>query len=135
MASIFCQFVRPDKLLFQGNVAHLVLVTEAGELGVWPSHAPEICALGDGVVRLRLLDEDGGSTVNIIVLGGYVEIGNNNVIVLADHARRSDDIEPDVVQETKDAAIAKRDQFPDGDHRRAYYDEKIRWCDLLLSHA
>jgi F-type H+-transporting ATPase subunit epsilon len=55
--------------------------------------------------------------------------------VLADHARRSDDIEPDVVQETKDAAIAKRDQFPDGDHRRAYYDEKIRWCDLLLSHA
>ncbi|MBO7674392.1 MAG: ATP synthase F1 subunit epsilon [Atopobiaceae bacterium] len=135
MASIFCQFVRPDKLLFQGDVAHLVLVTEAGELGVWPAHAPEICALGDGVVRLQLLDEDGGGTVNIIVLGGYVEIGNDNVIVLADHARRSDDIEPDVVQETKDAAIAKRDAYPPGDHRRAYYDEKIRWCDLLLSHA
>lgn len=135
MASIFCQFVRPDKLLFQGEVAHLVLVAQAGELGVWPGHAPEICALGDGVVRLKLLDADGGDEISIIVLGGYVEIGNDNVIVLADHARRSDDIEADVVRATKDAAVAKRDSFAEGDHRRAYYDEKIRWCDLLLAHA
>ncbi|MDO4807131.1 MAG: ATP synthase F1 subunit epsilon [Coriobacteriales bacterium] len=135
MASIFCQFVRPDKLLFQGEVAHLVLVAQAGELGVWPGHAPEICALGNGVVRLKLLDADGGDTINVIVYGGYVEIGNDNVIVLADHARRSDDIEADVVQKTKDAAVARRDALPAGDHRRAYYDEKIEWCDLLLAHA
>lgn len=135
MASIFCQFVRPDKLLFQGEVAHLVLVAQAGELGVWPGHAPEICALGDGVVRLKLLDSDGGDTINVIVLGGYVEIGNDNVIILADHARRSDDIEVDVVQRTKAAAVTTRDTFEVGDHRRAYYDEKIRWCDLLLAHA
>lgn len=130
-----CQFVRPDKLLFQGEVHHLVLVAESGEIGVWPGHAPEICALGNGVVRLTLPDSDGGGVVNIIVMGGYAEVSSNSVIVLADHARREGDIEPDVVQATKEKALASRNAFPAGDHRRAYYDEKVRWCDLLLSHV
>lgn len=132
---INCQFVRPDKLLFQGDVNSLVLVAESGELGVWPGHAPTIVALGNGVVRLHLPQGDGGGEVQIIVSGGYAEVSNNTVTVLANHARRSDDIEADVVQRTKDAAIANRDALPKGDHRRAYYDDKVAWCDLLLSHA
>ena len=74
MASITCQFVRPDRLLFEGEVASLVLVTPTGELGVWPGHAPEICALGNGVVRLHELEENGGGTFEVIISGGYVEI-------------------------------------------------------------
>lgn len=135
MAQIICQFVRPDRLLFEGAVANVVLVTPTGELGVWPGHAPEICALGNGVVRLTRLPEDGGETVKVIISGGYVEIMPDHVIVLADHARRSDDIEPDVVLETRDKAVASRDGLPEGDGRRAYYDNKVAWCDLLLEHA
>ena len=130
-----CQFVRPDKLLFEGEVHHLVLVAESGEIGVWPGHAPEICALGNGVVRLTLPDSDGGGVVNIIVMGGYAEVSPSSVIVLADHARREGDIEPEVVQATKEKALASRNALPAGDHRRAYYDEKVHWCDLLLSHV
>ena len=132
---ITCQFVRPDRMLFQGEVASLVLVTESGELGVWPSHAPAIVALGDGVVRLHLPAADGGGTVSIIVSGGYAEVYNDTVIVLADHARRDDDIEEEVVQRTKAEAVEHRDALPQGDHRRAYYENKIKWCDLLLAHV
>ena len=39
MAELNVQFVRPDRALFQGPVASLVLVTYAGELGVYPGHA------------------------------------------------------------------------------------------------
>jgi F-type H+-transporting ATPase subunit epsilon len=135
MATITCQFVRPDRMLYEGEVASLVLVTPTGELGVWPGHAPEICALGNGVVRLHTLPEQGGQTVKVIISGGYVEITPKQVIILADHARRADDIEPDVVNETRDKAVASRDALPVGDGRRAYYDNKIAWCDLLLQHA
>ena len=135
MGQITCQFVRPDRLLYEGAVASLVLVTPTGELGVWPLHSPAICALGDGVVRLNRLPEDGGETVEVIVSGGYAEITPSQVIILADHARRADDIEVDVVNETRDKAVAARDVFPEGDGRRAYYDNKIAWCDLLLQHA
>lgn len=132
---ISCQFVRPDKLMFEGEVDHLILVTESGELGVWPKHSPMIAALGDGVVRMYLPEDQGGGREDVIVSHGYVEVSNDTVTVLANHARKSDDIEPEVVQRTKDEALAKRDALAPGDHRRAYYDDKISWCDLLLSHV
>ena len=135
MAELNCQFVRPDRLLFDGPVANLVLVTYAGELGVWPGHAPEIVALGDGVVRIRRLPEDGGEEYDVVVSGGYAEVDNDGVIILADHARRTDDIDPEVVRRTRDEAIEALDEIVEGDHRAAYYEKKIRWCNLLLRHA
>lgn len=135
MASLTCSFVRPDRLLFEGEADHIILVTPTGERGIWPLHAPLICALGDGVVRIHRLESEGGAQENVIVSGGYAEVKDNHVIVLADHARRSDDIEPDVVRETRQKAQNARDAFPEGDHQRAYYDNKIAWCDLLLSYA
>ena len=135
MAELNCQFVRPDRLLFDGPVANLVLVTYAGELGVWPGHAPEIVALGDGVVRMRARQEDGGEEYDVVVSGGYAEIDNDGVIILADHARRTDDIDPEVVRRTRDEAIEALDEIGEGDHRAAYYERKIRWCNLLLKHA
>ena len=59
MAELTCQFVRPDRLLYEGNVASLILATIDGELGVWPGHEPEIVALGDGVVRLSINQPNG----------------------------------------------------------------------------
>lgn len=135
MADLSCQFVRPDRLLFEGPVASVILVTVSGELGVWPGHAPEICALGDGVVRLNLREEDGGGTVGVIISGGYAQVDAQGVIVLADHARRTDDIDPDVVRDTREEAFDKLDEYPEGDHRRAYYENKIKWCNLLLKHV
>ena len=135
MAELNCQFVRPDRLLFDGPVANLVLVTYAGELGVWPGHAPEIVALGDGVVRMRARQEEGGHEYDVVVSGGYAEIDNDGVIILADHARRTDDIDPDVVRRTRDEAIDALDEIGQGDYRAAYYEKKIRWCNLLLKHA
>ena len=135
MAQITCQFVRPDRLIYEGPVASLVLATHTGELGVWPGHAAEICALGDGVVRLTRLPEDGGGVDKVIISGGYAEIDNDVVIILADHARWSDDIEPAVVRETRAKAEADRDALAESDHRRAYYENKIAWCDLLLKHV
>jgi F-type H+-transporting ATPase subunit epsilon len=71
MATITCQFVRPDRLLYEGEVASMVLVTATGELGVWPGHAPEICALGNGVVRLNTVSTAGvpGETTEVIISG------------------------------------------------------------------
>ena len=135
MSELTCQFVRPDRLLYKGPVASLILVTHSGELGVWPGHASEICSLGDGVVRLHLTPEDGGEERKVIISGGYAEINPGGVIILADHARDVDDIDPDTVRRTRQKAFDLRDEVPEGDHRRAYYDNKISWCNLLLKHA
>ncbi len=135
MAELTCQFVRPDRLLYEGPVSSLILVTHSGELGVWPGHAAEICSLGDGIVRLHQTPENGGGEKHVIISGGYAEINPEGVIILADHARDVDDIDPDTVRRTRQKAFDLRDQLEEGDHRRAYYDNKIKWCNLLLKQA
>lgn len=135
MAYLTCKLVRPDRLLFEGPVASMVLVTYTGELGVWPGHAYEICALGDGVVRMTRRAEDGGDVRKVIISGGYAEIADDTVVIIADHARDINDIEPEKVRETRQKAADSRDALPENDHRRAYYENKMAWCDLLLKHA
>lgn len=136
MAELTCQFVRPDRLLYEGNVASLILATIDGELGVWPGHEPEIVALGDGVVRLSINQPNGEVSIQkVVISGGYAEIDPSGVIILADHARRSDDIDADVVRETRDATIDKMNDFDEKDNRRTYYENKIKWCNLLLKQV
>ncbi len=135
MASIHLSIVRPDRLVWEGEVHHVILPTVRGELGIWPLHAPEIVALGSGVMRVHF-DADGGETKRIIVMGGYVEVSNDEMIVLADHARRTDDVDPSVVKLTRSQAAERRDTLPEDElHRAAYYDTKIAWCDLLLQYG
>ena len=135
MAYLTCKFVRPDKQLFEGKCASMTLVTYSGELGVLPGHASEICALGDGVVRIKRLEEDGGGERDVVVSGGYAEICNDVVVIIADHARATDDIEVETVRRTHDAARDKRDSLAEDDHQRAYYENKMAWCYLLLKEA
>lgn len=135
MGKISCQFVRPDRLVYEGEVDSLILQTAAGELGVWPLHAPLICALGDGVVRLHLSEEAGGGVLRVLVMGGYAEVKDDNVIILADNALREDEVDAEAVRRDRGRAVAERDKFAKGDHRRAYYENTIRWCDLQLKYA
>jgi F-type H+-transporting ATPase subunit epsilon len=135
MGSIHLSVVRPDRLVWEGDVHHLILSTVRGEMGIWPLHAPEIVALGSGVMRVHR-EAEGGPSAKVIVAGGYVEVSNDNVIVLADHARRTDDVDPSVVKLTRKQAAERRDTLPEGEeHRAAYYDNKIAWCDLLLKYG
>ena len=92
-------------------------------------------ALGDGVVRIRRTPEDGGGEFDVVVSGGYAEIDREGVIILADHARRTDDIDVETVRRTRDKALDALDEMEEGDYRAAYYEKKVRWCNLLLKQA
>jgi F-type H+-transporting ATPase subunit epsilon len=116
MGKISCQFVRPDRLVYEGEVDSLVLQTTNGELGVWPMHAPLICALGDGEVRLQLGDEAGGGVLRVLVMGGYAEVKDDNAIILADNALREDEVDGEAVKAARAEAVAERDKFAEGDH-------------------
>ncbi len=133
MHSIGYRIVRPDKLLHEGDATSLTLVARTGEIGVLPGHAKEICALGRGICRIQHEPDDEGNTeTRIAIFGGYAEITEGEVIVLADHARDVDDIYPDVVAQTKRAAEAELNKLPTRDSRRVYFEQKMAWCDLLI---
>ena len=134
MATLTLRIVRPDRLVWEGEVDHVILTTPAGELGVWPLHAPLICALGNGVFRVFRTKDD-KDPARVIISGGYAEVMPNEVIILADHARRSDDVRRDSIDRTLAKAEAQLANLAPDDHRRLYWNEKIAWQNMLLQYG
>ena len=79
MAEIECVVATPEGPAFQGQVASVVVPALDGELGILPKHAPLVAALGSGELRV----DDGAKKSRYFLDGGFVQVLNNRVTVLA----------------------------------------------------
>ena len=75
------EIVSPEKLLLSKPVDMVVIPAEEGEMGVLPMHAPMIVTLREGTIRLYT---NGVVTEQLAVSGGFAEVTNTRVTVLAD---------------------------------------------------
>ena len=71
-----------------------------GELGILPSHAPLMTMLGTGELRARR----GGDELAFLVSGGFMEVRNNVVTVLADVAERAEEIDVESARQARERA-------------------------------
>jgi F-type H+-transporting ATPase subunit epsilon len=77
---------------------------ELGELGILPGHTRLIALLGVG----RVVWTDGGRKTAVAVRGGFVEVADDAVRVLADLAAEKDAIDVGEAREDRDDGEAKR---------------------------
>jgi len=81
--------VTPEKVVFDGEVASLIVPGIEGYLGVLSHHAPLITALQTGKIEFR----DAGDKLHIFaVSGGFIEVSHNSATLLADTAEHSEEI-------------------------------------------
>ena len=92
--------VTPEKVVFSEEIEFIVAPGAAGELGVLPEHAPLVTALKVGVMRVQ----QGGKFFKVAVSGGFMEVKNSRVVVLADTAERADQINIERAKEAKQRA-------------------------------
>ncbi len=90
MSVIHVDVVSTDESIFSGEAEFVVLPGEAGELGIYPRHAPLITRIKPGVVRIRMV---GGEEERVFVAGGILEVQPRVVTVLADTAVRGRDLD------------------------------------------
>jgi len=77
------ELVTPARLVRSEDV-HMVVVPGAeGEFGVLEGHAPFMSTIRDGVVKVY--KTDGGVAEDIVVKGGFAEVGANGLTLLAEH--------------------------------------------------
>ena len=81
--------VTAEKLVYSDEVSSVVAPGSAGQLGILPNHAPLLTSLKAG--ELRVLK--GGEETDIALSGGFLEVLQNVVTVLADTAERAEDID------------------------------------------
>lgn len=88
MADLTLEIATPERLLLSEKVSEAEIPGKAGYFGVLPGHAPLISELASGVLRYV----SGGNTVHLTVLGGFVEVLDDHICVLADGAVRKEEI-------------------------------------------
>lgn len=83
MAVLEVRVVSPEKVVFEGASAGVVLPAWDGQVGILPGHAPLIALLGAGALDVDL---PGGGSQRFHVAGGVVKVEENRVTVLTEHA-------------------------------------------------
>jgi F-type H+-transporting ATPase subunit epsilon len=82
--------VTAERLVYsEQEVDELIVPGIVGELGVLPLHAPLLTMIQPGVLRIV----KGGEEVAIAITGGFIEVRQNRVTILADAAERGEEVD------------------------------------------
>ncbi|MBI4246842.1 MAG: F0F1 ATP synthase subunit epsilon [Candidatus Rokubacteria bacterium] len=111
------EIATPMRLAVAETVDEVVVPGIQGYFGVLPGHAPLLTTLGIGEVMYRV----GRDEHYLAVSGGFAEVRNDKVIVLADSAERPEEIDRARAERARERAeqrLSARSQ-DDVDYARA----------------
>ena len=91
------EIVTPERLAYSDMVDSVQLPGSEGELGVLPHHAPLVSTLGVGELRIR----KGGSEESFAIVGGFLQVRPDRVVVLAATADMASEIDLEKAQEAR----------------------------------
>ncbi len=109
------QVATQERVVFDERVVSVVAPGVEGYFGILRGRAPLIAELGLGIMKVTLAD---GQVLRMALTGGILECSHNEVVVLADVAERSDEIDTQRAQ-----AAAERAR------RRLYEQERQQGID------
>ena len=91
------EIVTPERLAYEDDVDMVVVPGVEGELGILPHHAPLISTLGAGELRLR----KGGQEEFFAIVGGFVQVLPDKVVVMAETADIASEIDLQRAEEAR----------------------------------
>jgi F-type H+-transporting ATPase subunit epsilon len=92
------EVVTPERRLLSEQVNSVTVPGRGGELGILPGHAALISDLQTGVLSYN---ED-GTTFQLLVSGGFIEVNQDRVSVLAEIAERPEEIDVALARASRD---------------------------------
>jgi F-type H+-transporting ATPase subunit epsilon len=84
MADLHFELVTPERLVRSEDVYMVVVPGTEGESGIMAGHAPLMTTLKDGA--LKVYKTAGSQPENIAVSGGFADVGDKGLTVLAESA-------------------------------------------------
>ncbi|WP_303189769.1 ATP synthase F1 subunit epsilon [Fusobacterium ulcerans] len=107
MATFKVKVVNYQEKVLEQDAEFLLVRTTEGEMGILPNHSPFVAGLAIGEMKIRL----NGEEKYYFVSGGFLEISNNNVTVLADEAMPCEMIDLERARKEAEEAKAKLDKL------------------------
>jgi F-type H+-transporting ATPase subunit epsilon len=111
------EVVTPERIVLSQDVTSVVAPGSEGYLGILADHAPLMAELRVG--EIRSTDPDGNET-HLATSGGFMQVAENTVRILADTAERQEEIDIARAEEAvKRAESLIRERAEGLDHARA----------------
>jgi len=85
MADLHFELVTPEKLVLSEDVYMVVVPGSEGDMGIMAGHAPVMSTIKDNA-ELSVYRSAGAAPEKIRVSGGFAEVGDNGLTVLAESA-------------------------------------------------
>ncbi len=98
------EIVTPQRIVFSGDVNSFTAPGALGSFQVLYNHAPLLSLIGVGVAKFT---DTLGVEVHYATGGGFVEVMNNKVVLLAESAERSDEIDVKRAESAKERALRR----------------------------
>jgi F-type H+-transporting ATPase subunit epsilon len=133
--TLLCEIVTPESILYTNEVQMVVASTPEGEVGILPLHAPIVTTLAPGEVRLRF--GDGAADWEFFsISGGYLQVHEDKVIVLADAAVAVSQIDTARAKESCELIAERIAELPvDAEDERAEMIRDLSWHQVQLKAA
>lgn len=104
MARTFAlEIVTPDRLVLQKTVDSVTATSVSGEFTALPLHVPLLAALSVGNLSYR----ENGKLAYVFVSGGFVEVGPDKVLIMAEAAELPEEIDLDRARKASERAKAR----------------------------
>ena len=94
---LLLEIVTPERLAYSDTVDAVNLPGIEGELGVLPHHAPLVSMLGIGELRIR----KGGAEESFAIVGGFLQVRPDRVVVMAETADMASEIDLEKAQQAR----------------------------------
>ena len=94
---LLLEIVTPERLAYSETVDSVQLPGIEGELGVLPHHAPLVSMLGVGELRIR----KGGAEESFAIIGGFLQVRPDKVVVMAETADMASEIDLEKAQQAR----------------------------------
>jgi len=126
--TLIVELVTPEKIVYTNEVEMVIVPTLDGEVGILPLHAPIVAVLKPGEVRVKIDD-----TVEwFAVSGGYVQVHQDKVIILADDAVAASQIDVERARQAKDVAKLRLSEIAAGADADTL-ERDLRWAEVCIS--
>jgi F-type H+-transporting ATPase subunit epsilon len=109
MDKIKLKITTPERVVLEEEVDQVTLTTQEGEITVLPDHIPLIVNLVPGIVEAKKNGED----ISMAISGGFLELHDNQLTVLADTAERAEEIDLERAERARREAEERKQK-----HRR-----------------
>ncbi|HVF69371.1 MAG TPA: F0F1 ATP synthase subunit epsilon [Xanthomonadales bacterium] len=132
---MFLQIITPEKTVFNEEIDEILVPTDKGQIGILPHHINLVTSLTHGEMIIKA----NGKDRVLAVTGGFLEIKNNKVTILADYAEHAENINTQQALEAKNRAEEilknKKDILPQEDLIRAQAELRRALLELNIAEG